>query len=92
MYICIYRKPINKGFLTFRKQEYTDIQMKSIFRRRGEKGGECHMLAMTPKEKDGHRIRIWDTGNRRSKTVFNGYRKEMLIIWLQAPRCPSCFA
>lgn len=43
--------PINKGFLTFRKQEYTDIQMKSIFRRRGEKGGECHMLAMTPKEK-----------------------------------------
>ena len=42
---------INKGFLTFRKQEYTDIQMKSIFRRRGEKGGECHMLAMTPKEK-----------------------------------------
>ena len=43
--------PINKGFLTFRKQEYKDIQMKSIFRRRGEKGGECHMLAMTPKEK-----------------------------------------
>ena len=43
--------PTNKGFLTFRKQEYTDIQMKSIFRRRGEKGGECHMLAMTPKEK-----------------------------------------
>ena len=43
--------PINKGFLTFRKQEYTDTQMKSIFRRRGETGGECHMLAMTPKEK-----------------------------------------
>ena len=42
---------INKGFLTFRKQEYTDIQMKSIFRRRGKKGGVCHMLAMTPKEK-----------------------------------------
>ena len=84
--------PINKGFLTFRKQEYTDIQMKSIFRRRGKRGGRMPHAGDDTQRKGGHRIRIWDTGNRRSKTVFNGYRKEMLIIWLQAPRYPSCSA
>lgn len=27
--------------------------------------------------------------DRRGRTALNGFRKEMLIIWLQAPRCSA---
>ncbi len=91
MYICIYRNADKQRVFNVTQTgtyRYTD---EKYIQKKGEEGGECHILERKQR-KGGHRIRIWDTGDRRSKTVFNGYRKEMLIIWLQAPRCPSCFA
>ena len=92
MYICIYRNVDKQRVFNVSQTgiyRYTD---EKYIQKKGEKGGSMPHAGDDTQRKGGHRIRIWDTGDRRSKTVFNGYRKEMLIIWLQAPRCPSCFA